>query len=378
MAAPRGPPVAAQAVMLGFGLLENLQRRCAAIPDTLQLAGGLPHEALFPRAALAEAFERVVARPGCTAFQYGWPEGNAQLREWIARRLRKRGADVRDDDVIITNGAQQAIALAVEQLSSSGRRAAVDPETYPGALQLFSNHGVVPVVGRGEADWIYAMPGVANPRGTGLEPPQRDAIVGTGHPIIADEAYAELRFDGRLERPLLADARDRVWHVGTFSKVLCPGLRVGWLVPPRTVLGAVLRAKRARDLQAGSLSQAVLATFLESDDFESRLARTRSFYARRAARLAAALARHLPSWTFTAPEGGFSVFVETDLEGHPATALVQAVRLGVSFDPGILFRANGERSRRLTMRLCHSSVSDEQDLEVAVCRLARLAGVRLE
>ena len=365
--------------MLGFGLLENLQRRCAAIPDALQLAGGLPHEALFPRAALAEAFERVVARPGCTAFQYGWPEGNAQLREWIARRLRKRGADVRDDDVIITNGAQQAIALAVEHLSTTGRRAAVDPETYPGALQLFSNHGVVPVVANGEADWTYVMPGVANPRGTGLQPPQRDAILETRHPIIADEAYAELRFDGQLERPLLADARNRVWHVGTFSKVLCPGAsRRLARSTAGTVLGTVLQAKRARDLQAGSLSQAVLAAFLESDDFESRLGRTRSFYARRAACLATALARHLPSWTFTAPEGGFSVFVETDLEGHPATALVQAVRLGVSFDPGILFRANGERTRRLTMRLCYSSVPDEHDLEVAVCRLTQLAGVPLD
>ena len=354
-----------------------MQPQGSTAQAVLTLAGGFPHPDLFPRQELASAFAHVVSRAECSALQYGWPEGNAQLRGWIASRLRARGADANDDDVIVTNGAQQAIALAVEQLVATGRTVGVDAQTYPGALDLFRNHDIAPVVGPTEVSWIYTMPGVANPTGNGMTPATREGLLRSGAPIIADEAYAELRFDGRVDRPLLADARDRVWHVGTFSKVVCPGLRIGWLVAPRALQGAVLRSKRDTDLQAASLAQAVMAAFLERDDYDQRLTRTRAFYAARAERFVEALARHVPSWSFTRPEGGFSVFVQTDLDGHPATLLASALRLGVSFDPGGLFWARRPESPSPSMRLCYSSVPDENDLEEAARRLARLRATPL-
>lgn len=349
--------------------IDRLQRIAADSPHVLALGGGLPADELFPREQLAEAFLSALRQPHCAALQYGWPEGDSALREWIAARLRARGADVQAADVIVTSGAQQAIAIAAERLTCEGARVRVDRECYPAALDLFRASGARLFSGSERADFSYAMPGIANPHGNTMPETERIVLLGSGRPIIADEAYAELRFDGRLDRPLLADARDRTWHVGTLSKTLCPGLRVGWLVPPPAEHRAALDAKRDRDLQAGSLAQAVVRAFLERDDFDARLERARSFYEARAGRLVAALRRRFPSFHFREPEGGFSIFVETDLDGDDAALLECAAHQGIAFDPGRLFRLT-EAASPIGMRLCYSSASGDE-LEEAVARLER-------
>jgi 2-aminoadipate transaminase len=204
-----------------------------------------------------------------------------------------------------------------------------------------------------------------------MPPGRRAEILASGAPVIADEAYAELRFDGTVPRPLVADARDRTWHVGTLSKTLSPGLRVGWLVPPPGELAGALDAKRARDLEAGNLSQAVVRTFLARDDFDARLAAARAYYAARAGCLVDLLRRHLPGWRFREPEGGFSVFVETELRGDDVAFLEHATRNGVTFDPGRMFRPGGPPAS-LSMRLCFSRASSVE-LEEGVRRLERAA-----
>jgi 2-aminoadipate transaminase len=351
--------------------IDRLQRITAASPGVVVLAGGLPSDDLFPRKALARAFLSVLDEPQCAALQYGWPEGDRELRSWIAARLRARGAEVAADDVIVTSGAQQAVAIAVERLALRGTVAGVDRETYPAALDLLRSRGVTPDAGSEGVDWFYVMPGIANPRGDGLTPGRRAALLASGRPIIADEAYAELRFDGEVPRPLFADARDRTWHVGTFSKTLCPGLRVGWLVPPPAERAAALAAKRARDLQAGTLAQSIVRAFLRDDDFDARLDRARAFYEARAGRLACALRRCLPSWRFRDAEGGFSLFVETDLDGDDARLLACAARPGVAFDPGSLFHAQPEPGP-ITLRVCFSTVAPDA-LDEAAVRLERTA-----
>ena len=236
-----------------------------------------PRTSSFRGRAITEAFLEVIRAPSCPALQYGWPEGDADLRAWIAARLRARGANVHSEDVIVTNGAQQALSIAADILLPPGARVAVDRETYPAALDLFRTRGADPVLSLDGAACAYAMPGVANPRGDALTSSRRGALLRSRLPIIADEAYAELRFDGVVDAPLLPDARGSVWHVGTFSKTLCPGFRVGWLVPPPSELKSALRVKHDRDLQAGSLAQQVLRAFLDADDFDARsLARASS------------------------------------------------------------------------------------------------------
>lgn len=348
--------------------IDSLQRKAAGDPSVVGLAGGLPTEVQFPRRALGQAFVRALGAQGAPALQYGWPEGSLKLRQWIAGRLQQRGAEVEAGDVLITSGAQQAIAIAAQLLCRAGTRIAVDRETYPAALDLFRTRGARPVVGRARVH--YAMPAVGNPHGASLPVKHRGALLASGAAVIEDDAYAELRFEGPPPRPLLADARDRVWHVGTFSKVLCPGLRVGWLVPPPRMRDRALRVKHDLDLQSNGLAQAVLEEFLARDPFDTRVAALRRFYGARAARLASALRRHLPAWRFEPAKGGFAIWVEPDAPFDERALLARAVERGVSFDPGSMFRP-GHTSEPPALRLCFSSVARANQLDEGVRRLAR-------
>jgi 2-aminoadipate transaminase len=349
--------------------IERLQREGAANPDVVSLGGGLPSEKLFPRRRLVAAFLRAVSERQASALQYGWPEGRDRLRAWIADRLCRRGALVSADDVIVTSGAQQAIALAARLQLRRGQRIGLDAESYPAAIDLFRTRGAVPIVGGARAAARYVMPEVGNPHGRGLDEDARCALLDSNLPLFEDDAYAELRFDGPPGRPLCADARTQVWHVGTFSKILAPGLRVGWLVPPPRYLQRALRHKRDLDLQANSLAQAVLEDFLLREDFDAWTERLRRFYRRRAERLAEAMAKRLPAWRFQPPHGGFSLWVETGEDADDTQLLATAIRHGVSFDPGRLFRPTGA-TRPLALRLCFCGEPGPR-LEEGVKRLAR-------
>lgn len=326
-----------------------LLRRASDADHVIGLAGGLPAEGLLPRTALARAVSAAVTS-SAEALQYGWPEGDPRVRAWIAARLAARGADVTPEDVIVTAGAQQALALAAAAL---GGPILVSRETYPAALDAFAAaHRAGGPAAR------YAIIGVDNPRG--VDRVDRDILDHPG-PVIADEAYAELRFDGRVPRPLVADARDRVWHVGTISKVICPGLRIGWLVPPRDARARVLAAKSAADLQTGSLAQATLLALLDEVDVDALIARARGTYFVRAAALADALRAHLPSARFRDPEGGFSIWLELDAACDDASEralLAAAVAEGTSFDPGSMFRVDGSASP-LALRVSFSHAPPE-------------------
>ncbi len=350
--------------------IERLQRRASAENDVIGLGGGLPANELFPRTKLSRAFLAVLERPNGDGLQYGWPEGSRGLRAWIAARMRDRCVPISEDDVIVTSGAQQALAIATEVLRRRGRRFEVDEASYPAALDLFRARGVRVTAEHGD-DVVasYVMPGVTNPRGHGLSETRRSELLSRGAAIIADEAYAELRFDGALERPLLADARDRTWHIGTFSKTLCPGLRVGYVIPPPADRPAALDVKHELDLQAPGLAQAILEEFLACDEFDERLARARRYYRRRAQRFHALLTRAFPSFRVREPEGGFCLYVETDEEGDDAGLLALATEHGVSFDPGSLFRHDAASSP-IAMRVCFSSAALPQ-LELAVTRLQK-------
>lgn len=348
--------------------IEGLQRRAAADSRVIGLAGGLPSVSQFPRAALARAFLGALTRPEAPGLQYGWPEGSASLRRRIAERLRARGAEVSENDVIVTSGAQQAIAIAVDLLCQRGDRIAVAPATYPAALELFRRRGLCPVLGSSGARAVYALPAVGNPDGRALSGHERRRLLASDVPIIEDDAYAELRWTG-VPAPLLAAARAKVFHVGTFSKTLCPGLRVGWLVPPAKFRKRAVRLKQAGDLQAGSLAQEIVDSYLAATDFDHHLRRLRRFYRLRAHRMAASLKRHLPGWRFDEPDGGFALWVFPDVSIPERLLLAAAIDGGVSFDPGSMFRPDGA-GQPLALRLCYSTLPAPQ-IEEGVRRLAR-------
>jgi 2-aminoadipate transaminase len=341
--------------------IDSLQRACAARTDVIALAGGLPDPALFPREAMRRAMATVMAEPKLGALQYGWPEGDEKLRGWIARRVGARA-----DEVIVTAGAQQAIALATSTIPRAGT-IGVAPATYAAALELFATQGLTSSSeAAASVDAFYLVPEIGNPEGLPLDEALAEIVRTASVPVIVDDAYAELRFDGA--RTHVGDRFSSAWRIGTFAKTLCPGLRVGWLVPPSEHRALVLRLKHDADLHASGLGQAVLAELLRTWDYDAHLARARKVYARRADALARALRTHLPSWTFREPEGGFSFFVDTSFRGNDVAFLAVASAHGVSFDPGRMFRA--EPRERIELRLCHCNV-DAPLLEEGVKRLAR-------
>lgn len=334
--------------------IDLLQKRAAATPGLVGLAGGLPAMDLMPRDLLASVL-RDVSRDN-DALQYGWPEGVASLRQWVVDRLARRGAVVDADRVIITAGAQQALALI--GMRHRGRQIAVGEQTYPAAISAFERAGAE-VVESGAAIH-YVMPGVANPSGLDLaQHTHAIAAHSASERWIADEAYTELRFDGRLANALLAEAPDRVWHIGTLSKTVSPGLRVGWLIPPIGKHDEMLDFKEAVDLQASSITQAIATTLLDRLDYDVHLERAQAAYRRRGHVLCEALRRELPFARFTEPEGGFAVWVELDDEGDDIALLAAAIEAGTSMDPGHLFRP---RRRRLPVafRLSFSSSPIDQ------------------
>jgi 2-aminoadipate transaminase len=344
--------------------IQLLLRAAANTWRVLPLAGGLPAPETFPRAELALAADHAILSMGTGPLQYAWPEGRAPLRSHIAARLRLRGADVEPDDVIVTNGAQDALALALEVLAPTAVQ--TDALTYPAALDLFRAHACARQVDNQAVR--YAMPAVANPTGAQASALERRRILGARW-VLEDDAYGELTFDGVTPRPLVAEARDRVFHVGTFSKTLVPGLRVGWLVPPRPWLRRVRETKMRRDLHACGLSQAMVEHLLLTSCFDARLVHLREIYGRRCARAIAAL-RRLPHVSFTAPAGGFSIWLETDVRADDAIALRHAIDAGVSVDPGQLFCAAPRRDGLLGMRISFSLVA-EDSIDEAIARLGR-------
>jgi 2-aminoadipate transaminase len=348
-----------------------LARRAAQKRGLISFAGGLPDPALFPKRQLSQAFLSAVGADAVTALQYGWPEGSRELREQIASELAARGASVEAERIIITSGAQQAIQIATT-LAGPRPRIAVEPETYPGALEIFRS-ARAKLVGMAEAAQLYyVMPSVSNPRGQRLSDEERLALFerarhNQGY-IVEDDAYAGTRFSTGVDSPLLATHPDRVFHVGTYSKTLCPGLRIGWLVAPKRLAKRALGQKQASDLQANGLSQALLVQYLQSGHFAGLQRRARAHYRRKLRRLLAAVQRHLPQLRYTAPIGGFSLWLDCEQHLSDTRLLEAAIARGVSFDLGHRFRA--APAKTLAIRLCFSAVADA-DIEPGVARIAQ-------
>jgi 2-aminoadipate transaminase len=292
------------------------------------------------------------------ALQYGWAEGQVELRSWIAARLNARGARVRADDILVTSGGQQAISIAIDLLYRRPGAIGVEAASYPAALDLFRGRRLA-LASMTDGRACYVMPGLNNPTGQRLSKQERRDLLARGAAVIEDDAYGELVFDGAPAPLLLRDAPDRVFHVGTLSKTLCPGLRVGWLVVPRRQRDRARRVKERLDLQANGLAQAIVSDYLQRVDFDDRLRKLRRYYAARAERLARELRRALPSWRFALPEGGFCLWVDTNERVDERRFAEIAIEEGVSFDPGSSFLGEGQPSTTW-IRVCFSSVEADR------------------
>ena len=372
--------------------------KVAEQPDVLSFAGGLPAPELFPIEEIADAHARVLAREGRAALQYSTTEGFGPLREWVAARLARRGIRVGTDQVLITNGSQQGIDLVARVLLDPGDVVAVESPSYLAALQTFagceaqfapiaSDDGGMDVTDLARLfalrtpKLVYLVPEFQNPKGTTLAADRRAALVElcAAHrvPILEDNPYGELRFRGEAPPPLAAlDDTGVVIHLGTFSKTLAPGLRLGWLVASREMVRSITIAKQAADLHTATLAQRAAAALLETFDYDAHLAVLRRVYGERCDAMLGALDRHLPAGTrWTHPDGGLFVWAELPHGLRADDLFADALREKVAFVPGSAFFPDAPRYE--TMRLNFSNRPSDMN-EEGIARLGRVVARRLD
>ncbi|NVJ07447.1 PLP-dependent aminotransferase family protein [Myxococcus sp. AM001] len=350
--------------------------KVAEQPDILSFAGGLPAPELFPLEAIAEAHAEALATEGRAALQYSTTEGFGPLREWICGHLQKRGRQSTADQVLITNGSQQGIDLVAKVMLDPGDLIIVENPSYLAALQTFGAYearfatvgsddqgmrtdDLERLLATHQPKLVYVVANFQNPKGTTLSLERRRELVRLAQQhrflILEDDPYGELRFRGEHLPSLAAfDDEGVVVSLGTFSKTLAPGMRLGWTVGPRDFVRSLAVAKQSTDLHTATLAQRAVVKLLARFDYAAHLESLRPVYGERAQAMLDALQVHMPAGTrWTHPEGGMFLWVELP-GGLDAQALLpKAVAQKVAFVPGAPFFANTPRPE--FMRLNYSN-----------------------
>jgi len=371
--------------------VEGALREAVDDEGVISFAGGVPADELFPTKQVAAALAEAVRADGPSVLQYGWSGGLDRLREQIAARMALRGVQASSANVLVTSGAQQALSLLSQLLVPVGAPVAVEVPTYTSALQAFDLRrpayrkversagaidldGLSRAVGEGAARVVYVIANGHNPTGGVLGATDRQGVVDRcrahGAWLIDDDAYGELQFGDPAPSLLaLAGLGERVVHVGSFSKVLAPGLRVGWVVGSEALVRELGRLKQAQDLETAPLNQRILSAWLDTFGLSAHLAVALGVYRERRDALVDAL-RVLPaSVKWTAPSAGFSLLVELPA-GMDASALLRtAVSRGVGFEPAAAYYV--DEANVGALRLSYSNVSIP-DIREGVRRLAPL------
>lgn len=340
-----------------------------ANPNVISFAGGLPAPELFDLAGLRASFAAALA--DVPALQYSTTEGNPELRRFIAGRYTGAGLPTTAVDILVTTGSQQALFLLAQALLDPGDVVFVERPSYLAALQAFGMAGARIIgVPMGEAGMdfdaldalarehrpklLYTVPTFQNPTGGSLDAAGRQTLVrlagAHGFRVIEDEPYRELRYAGEPLPYIAALGGDNVITVGSFSKVLAPGLRLGWIRTTPDVHDALVVAKQAADLHTSTVDQAAAAHYLLGGGLDPALVRLRAAYSERRDAMLAGLPATLPAGsTWNEPEGGMFIWA-TLPAGHDSSALMRrAIDHGVAFVPGAPFYAGNPDPRTLRM-----------------------------
>ncbi|MBN8557981.1 MAG: PLP-dependent aminotransferase family protein [Proteobacteria bacterium] len=365
-------------------------------PGILNFAGGLPSPETFPVDAMRAACARVLAEDSPVArpsLQYAASEGLPELRQWVAAELGRQGARVAPEQVLITTGSQQGLDLLAKVLLDAGSRVLVETPTYLGALQAFapmqprfdsvtSDDGGITGQGLREKlqneerpRFVYLLPNFQNPSGRMQDEARRQQLIAVcrqhGLPIVEDNPYGELWYDAPPPAPLLARWPEGVLYLGSFSKILAPGLRLGYVIAPPGLYPKLLQAKQAADLHTPGFNQRVVAEVIRDGFLDRHVPTIRARYKVQRDAMLAALARELgPAGAeWTRPRGGMFVWVRLP-EGLDAQALLPtAVEAGMAFVPGAPFFAGQPDPR--TLRLSFVTSTPEQ-IDAGMAALGRV------
>jgi DNA-binding transcriptional MocR family regulator len=385
------PALAARARDVGASPVREILALTAR-PEVISFAGGLPAPELFDAEGIRAAYDRVLSERPHAVLQYSTTEGDPALRAAVAARLTGRGLATDADGILVTGGSQQGLTLLATTLLEPGDVVLVENPTYLAALQCFGFAGarVVPVptdadgvlpgaleelVLRERPKLLYLIPNFQNPTGRTLPAERRRAVAEVagrhGLWIAEDDPYGELRFEG-APQPWISSyeaAADRTVLLGSFSKVMAPGMRLGWLRAPTALRRPCVIAKQAADLHTSTVDQAAAARYLADRDLDAHLERVRTAYRDRRDALLAGLPAALPAGsTWSRPEGGMFLWVQLPA-GHDATALLRtAITHDVAYVPGAPFHAAAPDPA--TLRMSFTSHPPEEIAE-GLRRLAR-------
>jgi len=372
-------------------------------PEIISFAGGLPASDLFPTQRFREACDKVLQQQPHLALQYGASEGYEPLREMIARHVDRYGIRVKVENVLITSGSQQALDLIGKLFINPGDRVLVEAPTYLGALQAFNVYGAdyvsvpsdedglcaesleAPL--RSGAKFMYVLPNFQNPGGTTLSEGRRHQLVlladRYGIPIIEDDPYGQLRYEGEHLPPLVVLDRENlrrdpgysignVIYLSTFSKTLAPGLRLGWIVAPPEVIAKLVQLKQGADLHTSTFGQIVAYEVARDNFLDEHVKVIRRVYRERRDVMLQALSDFFPpEVTWTRPKGGLFLWVAL-AKGMDAQSLFDAaIRENVAFVPGDSFYApNGHREDACRQLRLNFSAVDPDRIREGIRRLS--------
>lgn len=347
-------------------------------PEIISFAGGLPSPATFPVERMKAAYDKVLTDNGKVALQYGPTDGYAPLREWIAGSLSTEGSTILPEQILMTSGSQQALDLLGKVLIDEGSPVLVETPSYLGALQAFSvyrpefksvdtdEHGLVPSSLEGIAQgarMLYALPNFQNPTGRSLSVERRQELVETcarlGVPLIEDDPYGSLSYKGAPSPKMVAMNPDGVIYMGSFSKVLTPGIRLGYVCAPLPLVRRLELAKQAADLHTAQLTQMVVHEVVKDGFLDQHIPTIRQLYGDQCQVMLDAMQEHFPAGvSWTKPEGGMFIWVTLPQQIDAMKLLEQSLAARVAFVPGAPFYANNPATN--TLRLSFVTVPPER------------------
>ncbi|HEX4670392.1 MAG TPA: PLP-dependent aminotransferase family protein [Solirubrobacterales bacterium] len=361
-----------------------------ARPEVISLAGGLPDTSTFPPKSFAAQMTRIAQESAAEALQYGPTEGFEETKDCIGEVMAAEGMLPDPEDVIVTTGGQQAIDLVAKTLLDPGDPVICEAPTYPGAVPVFSSYQAETIQVAMDDDgmridelgavidrlvaagrrpkFIYTVPSFQNPAGVTLSPERRLELVALARArellIVEDNPYGLLRYEGEPLEPLYKlDGGDYVVYVGTFSKILSPGIRLGWAVAPPPVMEKIVLGKQATDLCTSTLSQYFVAEFFESGHWGDYVGSLIEIYRARRDAMLDALERHFPAAaTWSRPEGGLFCWATLPDYIDTTDLLARALRQNVAFVPGAAAFVDGAGGSS-SMRLNFSGSTEEEIVE---------------
>ena len=374
-----------------YGSMTRQLMHLIADPDVISFGGGLPAWELFPVNQIKEITDAILDGDGPSVLQYGTSEGYNPLRKAVFERYKKKGFSITQENVLITSGAQQGIDLVSKLFIDKGDIVVVGDPTFLTALQSFSLFQAefmpVPLDREGmrverlpeileshNVKFIYVMPNFQNPSGITLSLKRRERLMEIARefrvPILEDDAYGELRYSGDALPALKAiDTENQVIYLGSFSKVLSPGIRVSALIAPEEIVEKLVFAKQAADLHTDNLAQRIVYEFLRRDLLDAHIKRIVDCYRKRRDAMLHAMERYLPEEVrWIKPDGGIFLWATLPQGLNSMELFEKVVKAKVAYVPGSCYYAKGggDNDIRLNFTAC-----DEEKIAVGIERLSK-------